>query len=1121
MKHSPQKGHPWFSSLLQTVCLAVTPAVISAPSPQDLEFFESKIRPILASECYECHGAEKQKGGLRLDFKGGWEQGGDSGTSILPGNPRESLFLKSVRHEEPDLKMPSKAPKLSDQTIADLEKWIAIGAPDPRDRPAESQNTSDTWPMKLAERRKWWSLQPLRSPSLPETPISNGPAHPVDRFLLAAMAARSIAPVSEAPAGTVLRRLRLVLTGLPPSSSELAQFKAEADASGLGKAVESAADRLLDSPAFGERWARHWMDLVRFSESHGSEGDPALPEAWRYRDYLIRAFNANLPLDQLIREQIAGDLLPSPRWNTAEGFNESAIGTAQLRMVEHGFQPVDTLDEEVKVIDNQIDVISKAFQGITLSCARCHDHKFDAISQRDYYALFGILASTRPVQLTIEPRTKLQKLQPQLASLKEGIRSALCGLWTEETTGMEAQLLALAQGAPPPPALPSEFVSKRSEIWSRAFQSAAQDPGHPLFAWAQLGGTQPADFPSAWERFTASQSHEIARRTEWNRVQFRPAWNLAGSDFSQWLSIGLGLGQSPSPSGDFVIPPASDPVLRALLPRGAFTASLTARANATFASPRFQISSRHISIRAAGVSGAQVRLIVDNYPLGNPTSLFPQAPLEQAASGWVTLNVDYRKGSWAYLEFTTRGDAARAASPKAKTNQQSPPLKPEEIDSWFSVSEVVFHDTPERPHTELPFLQTLLTVVPQPRSAKELAAHYQRLLMESISAWRSGTVSAPQLSLLNGLIEKQLLPTHLQEIPATAAPINEFHTAEAQIPPLTRIPAVVDAEPIDWPLLERGDHLKPGAPVPRGYLEVLGKNAFFEKPRSVSASTRSMSGRLELAEAITSPSNPLTARVMANRIWHHIFGRGLVPSVDNFGRLGEPCSNPELLDHLASTLVQDGWSPKQMIRYLVTSRAFRLSSVPSPEAAEHDPDNTLLSHSPLRRLDAESLRDALLCLSGALDATMYGPSAPTIDSASPPHKNPLYRRSVYLQSKRSVFNELLRAFDAPRPFTTMGRRDLTNVPAQALALLNDPLVGALARRWAESELQRVPEGADTSRIEHLFLQCICRLPSDSEKRAALGFIDLLRTSSPQNPNTAVWTGFAHVLINLKEFLYLP
>jgi hypothetical protein len=545
------------------------------------------------------------------------------------------------------------------------------------------------------------------------------------------------------------------------------------------------------------------------------------------------------------------------------------------------------------------------------------------------------------------------------------------------------------------------------------------------------------------------------------------------------------------------------------LPAGAFSGAFTAKAHATFASPRFKVTTNRISVRAAGGSKAQVRLIVDNYPLGNPTTLFPQTVLNRDATGWITLNVDYRKGSWAYLEFTTGGDAPRTPS--------KPEKNPVEPDSWFAVSEVVFHDSPNPPRPERSVTEILLSTAPE--TAISLADRYQKLLRESVAAWRAHSLSEPQRALLDASLRLALLSSNPAQIAGAAPVLQRIESAENGLENPVRISGIADGEGIDWPLLNRGDHLQPGDPVPRGYLEVLGKHAFLAAAPDATA----RSGRLELAEALTSPQNPLTTRVLANRIWHHVFGRGLVPSVDNFGRLGEPCSNPDLLDHLASRFASDSWSAKKLIRFLVTSRTFRLSSVPSQASLEHDPSNDLLSHANLRRIDAETLRDTLLQLSDTLNPTMEGPSAPPVDAVKPLGGKEAYRRSVYLQSRRSVFNGLLDVFDSPKPFTTVGRRDVTNVPAQALALLNDPWVASLAHRWAQAVIEKDPEAGPESRVRSLFLSSLCRPPTEAEMSGSLRFLDQLRSDNP-NPSqaqAAVWARLAHSLLNLKEFLYIP
>ena len=343
--------------------------------------------------------------------------------------------------------------------IADFAKWIAAGAPDPRGNDAAKPVVrSSDWAATLAERRKHWSWQPIKVVPPPTVREPEWQANPIDRFVRAKQAALGIEPTVEADRATLLRRATYLPTGLPPTAAEIEAFLKDMSPA----AYEKVVDRLLASPRFGERMATHWLDVMRYAESHGSEGDPAVPFAWRYRDYVIRAFNADVPYDRFVREQIAGDILPNPRINAAEGLNESMIGPAHFRMVEHGYQPVDSLDEQVKTVDNQIDVVSKAFLGLTASCARCHDHKFDAIGQRDFYALYGIFGSSRPGQVTIDDPARFRQAHADLALAKARVKGELEKLWMAEADAIAKKL----PGASPPaiakgPEKPGEQQQRR------------------------------------------------------------------------------------------------------------------------------------------------------------------------------------------------------------------------------------------------------------------------------------------------------------------------------------------------------------------------------------------------------------------------------------------------------------------------------------------------------------------------------------------------------------------------------------------------------------------------------------------------------------------------------------
>ena len=362
------------------------------------ELFERTIRPYLVERCYSCHATHGTKeNGLAVDWAGGLAEGGYYGPAVVPGKPEQSAIMLALRHEE-DLPMPKGGPKPSAAIVAAFDRWIRLGAPDPRQQPPtrEQLAAATSWETTFQRRLAWWSLQPLADTAVPAASAGAGwlasSDHPVDRFLFSRMAEAGVAPAGEADPDTLLRRATLVLTGLPPTLEQRQTFLKDKRPDRWARLI----DRLIDSPAFAERWARHWLDCVRYCETHGSEGNPAIPHAWQFRDWCIRAIDSDLPIDQFFREQIAGDLLPDPRIDPEGQLNESALGIGQLRMVPHGFNPTDPLDELVTFTDNQIDVLSKAFLGMTVSCARCHNHKFDAISQADFYALFGVLESCRP-----------------------------------------------------------------------------------------------------------------------------------------------------------------------------------------------------------------------------------------------------------------------------------------------------------------------------------------------------------------------------------------------------------------------------------------------------------------------------------------------------------------------------------------------------------------------------------------------------------------------------------------------------------------------------------------------------------------------------------------------------
>ena len=430
--------------------LVLTLLFLASPLPaadKDIEFFETKIRPVLVQHCYECHSAAAKdiQGGLRLDSRPGIRKGGETGAAVVAGQPGKSLLMTALRHES--IKMPPKGP-LPAEVITDFETWIRRGAIDPRDNPPTAREAARlSWQVLLASRKDWWSLKPVRAGTAPEVQDAGWSMWPIDQFVLARLERKRLKPAAAANPRTLIRRLSLVLTGLPPQSADVTQF-VTAWTHDPDSAWQELVDRTLASPHFGERWARHWMDVVHFTETHGNEWNYEVHHAWRYRDYLVRAFNQDVPFNQLVREHIAGDLLARPRINHQERFNESIIGTAFYRFGEVPHDDCIGLRSiGYDIFANQVDTLTKAFQASTVACARCHDHKIDAFSTRDYHSLLGVLRSTRLVAHSIDlPEVNRRPLE-QLESLKPQIRKQLSNLWKNHDPASLKALLLSAEAA--------------------------------------------------------------------------------------------------------------------------------------------------------------------------------------------------------------------------------------------------------------------------------------------------------------------------------------------------------------------------------------------------------------------------------------------------------------------------------------------------------------------------------------------------------------------------------------------------------------------------------------------------------------------------------------------------
>jgi len=784
------------------VASLLLPTQIIAAPPDAEAFFEKKVRPILVERCVSCHGAENAKGDMRADSRVALVAGGDRGTAIVPGKPEESLLIRVARHDG-ELKMPPKK-KMPDVEIAILAEWVKLGAPWPDATTAPVPPTKATERPFTPEEKAFWAFQRVRNPEVPAVKNAEWCRNAIDRFILAKIEAAGLKPTAEADKLTLIRRLTFDLTGLPPTLAEIEAYRKDDSPEAYTKVV----DRLLASPAYGEKWGRRWLDVARFADSNGMDENLAYANAWRYRDWVIKSFNDNKPYDQFVREQIAGDLYPSE--SEAERADR-LTGTGFMIVGPKMLAEDDPVKMRMDIIDEQLDTIGQAFMGLTLGCARCHDHKFDPITAGDYYGLAGIFYSTKTMQ-----------------------NFSVVARWHERPIANPEVTAALAEhDRKVADAKMDEAVVDRSAV-------------------AALGG----------------------------------------------------------------------------------------------ASGRFAVS----------------------------------------------------------------------LQPKAKLT----------------------------------------------------ALEKSRPQVDEVMAAEDGPV--------------QNLRIHL-----------------------------------------RGSHLTLGVEVARRFPRILTD----DNPPSLG---KEGSGRRDFAEWLTRPEHPLTARVMANRIWAGHFGNGLVRTPDNFGRLGERPTHPELLDWLAAEFVHENWSIKQMHRLIVTSSTYRMGSQVDPAVFAQDPENRLFTHFDRRRLDAEELRDGMLAVAGLLDPQMGGTLltvgnrqyvTSTANRNYEGYNKP--RRSVYLPVIRSAGYDVLQTFDFPDSSVLSGKRAATTIPTQALLFLNSTLADQTAKAFAES-LLALP-GDDASRIRTAYSRIFGRTATEREVERVQDYLEKSeQAGDPKTPSAAkhlaAWRGFCRVLFASNEFVFV-
>ncbi|MGI8603577.1 MAG: PSD1 and planctomycete cytochrome C domain-containing protein [Verrucomicrobiales bacterium] len=1033
--------------ILTGIIFSVIAGADFALAANDAIDYDRDIQPILSARCYECHSEKKSKADLRLDLKSSVFKGGESGPALVAGNVGQSLLVKKITSTDPDEMMPPKGERLTQAQIDLLKRWIAGGAPWPE---AGLANTAAA---------RHWAFKAPQRPLLPPRPASQRSIqHPIDRFVGARLDKEGFAFSPEADRSTLLRRVYLDVIGLPPSQRDLEAFLADTSAQAYGRAV----DALLLNPHFGEKWARHWLDAARYADSDGFEKDKPRYSVWNYRDWVIKALNADLPYDQFIIQQIAGDQL-------SNATQESTIATGFLRnsmINEEG--GVDPEQFRMDAMFDRMDCIGKSVLGLTIQCAQCHNHKYDPITHEDYYRMFAFLNSDHEPQMVVYSPLELQhigRLKSQMREIGAGLRElapdfrqrisawadelkkrveprwhTLQGEFEHNSTGGQRYL----------PQKDGSFVAAGYAPTKSGPVMTAKTPLPRITAFRLELLTDP-DLPCNgpgrnFKGTCALTEFEVKVRDEKN-AEHQVKFARADADFSDPPETPLEANFNDKTDKKRVTGPAS-----------------------------YAIDGK--SETGWGIDAGNGRRNQSRVAI-----FVPDKPVE-VFGGSVDIVLVQNHGGWNSDDLMTNNLGRFRISATADDPAAGPPLSPRLVES--------------------------LNVAPATWSEAQ-----KEMLF---SHWRS---SRPDFADANNQIE---------------ALWKQWPTGSTQLVLHTR------PEGRQTTILKRGDWLKPSTPVTAGVPVVL-----HPVPNDLPPT------RLTFARWLGARENPTTARVFVNRTWQQLFGEGLVTTVEDFGVRCEPPVHRDLLDWLAVEFMDSGWSVKQLLRLIVTSRTYKQSSRVTPEMAEEDPYNRFLARGPRFRVDAEIVRDIALAASGLLTDRIGGPSVMTpapLDLFKPPASYApfpwvnaegadKYRRALYTFRRRSTPYPVLQTFDAPNGDQSCVRRARSNTPLQALTTLNEDIFVECARALAR---QIVAQGGSTieQRLRWAFRQVLAREPDYEEanqlhvlisrqrSRVATGAVDASEVAfgakSPTKDllsgataaDLAVYTVVARVLLNLDE-----
>ena len=1047
--------------------MLLTGPVAIAAQGDGADFFETNVRPVLAERCFACHSASSNPvmGGLRMDSREGLLKGGGRGAALVPGEPEQSLLLRAVLHTAGNLKMPP-GPKLSEAQTAALAHWVKMGAP--WGAPAVKAPASETF----------WAFVPPQQPAPPAVKTSGWVKTPIDAFVLAALEKKGLAPARSADKRTLIRRATFDLIGLPPTPDEVRAFVNDSSPD----AFASVVDRLLASPRYGERWGRHWLDVARYADSNGLDENLVYKNAFRYRDYVIAAFNKDKPYDQFVHEQLAGDLLSGPaglettfeRW-TATGF--LSLGAKMLA-------EDDPVKMEMDIIDEQLDTAGRTFMGLTIGCARCHDHKFDPIPQADYYSMAGIFKSSK----TMENFKVVAKWHEYVLAPAEDRERLAAHEASIEAKRKEAERVVKAENA-------KLAADARDRVG--AYLMAAYDVEQANRIHLEPAGPRAAIVRDA-DSFEAGNVNQPLEKKKANVpkdakgpyfAEYRISTDKAGEFQIDLLDDEKGAGTADIVVNGVLVKRGAPPVQnREASPDvGGWSATgifaLTAGENII----RLEHKSRFPYFGKLAIAPSP-------FPPGAPA---PKTTAQIARQHGV--NPSFLEQFVAHLARSNGAPASVLYAWEILGTQKS-------IADWASPAAQLFADF-------------------RSSDRAALAARYQELFREAL---RQGDAPAdPGMKALRELLFEKFgpfrapgdardyyAPESRQELAKLEREASDLEKATPEFP---RAMGVRESGVIaDLPIHIRGSHWTLGDKVPRRFLSAIDGG----KQQSLS---QEASGRLELARWLTAKNHPLTSRVMANRIWRWHFGKGIVPSADNFGRLGEAPTNQPLLDWLAVRFVESGWSIKAMHRLIMLSNTYQMSSEHDQRSAEADPENTLLWRVSRRRLEAEEIRDAIMAVSGDLEFISGGSIMKYKDReyvANTSRRGDVDYdrniRAVYIPVVRSSMYDVFRAFDLPDPSTPNGDRDSTVVAPQALFMMNGSVVLKHSRLMAENLLRA--HGEDAERIRQAYERALARYPSAKETDQALTFI--ARVEKVLGDRTLAWQSFCKALMASNEFIYL-